>query len=220
MPLCPHCRKDAPIVYRGMMAYCTACSRPRVPLSAQSVNLAGQPSQVTGAVARVFGWLILFFGLTVALVMLALFQALLPGGFVGFAIGVPIALATIVIAYYLLRSGRVLEQEGKGAETRTKTRAILALAQNRGGRINVWDVARALMISLPQADALLTDLAKSSPDHVSVDIDEASGTLVYRIDPSGAVRLRVMDDKIRIASQSQVMEEEVETAARRSTVSH
>jgi hypothetical protein len=181
-----------------MMAYCTACGRPRVPLTATSVNLAGQPSQVTGAIARIFGWIVLFGGLTAALVLFALLQAIFPAGFVGFAFGVPVALASIVTGWALLRGGRTLEREGKGTERRTKTRAIMALAQNRGGRLSARDVAGALSISLEQADALLTDLAKSRPDHVSVEVDESSGTLIYRIDPEGAVRLRVFDDEIRI----------------------
>jgi hypothetical protein len=179
-----------------------------MPLTATSVNLAGQPSQVTGTIARIFGWIVLFFGLTIALILLAIFQALVPTGFIGWAVAIPIALVSIIVGWSLLRGGRTLHAEGKGAERRTKTQAILALAQNRGGRINAWDVAGALLISPQQADTLLTDLAKSSPDHVSVEIDESSGTLVYRIDPEGAVRLRVFDDKIRVASSREALEME------------
>jgi len=152
--------------------------------------------------------MVLLGGLFIALVLLAIFQALIPGGFVGYAIGVPIAAASAAGGIALLRGGRSLELKGKGTETRTKTQAIVALAQHRGGRINAWDVAGALSISLEQADALLTDLAKNSPDHVAVDIDDASGTLVYRVDADGAVRLRVFDDKIRIAQEQFEIEEE------------
>ena len=51
--MCPHCRQNAPIVYRGVLAYCTACGAPRPPFSAKSIDLAGQPSKIGGAVARV-----------------------------------------------------------------------------------------------------------------------------------------------------------------------
>ena len=63
MRVCPYCQNDAPVVYRGMVAYCTACGavRPAV-LPTKSINLAGQPSKVGGIVAKVFGWLVLFFG--------------------------------------------------------------------------------------------------------------------------------------------------------------
>src|SRR5437667_81825 len=32
--MCPHCRQNAPVVYRGLMAYCTACGQPRTPAEA------------------------------------------------------------------------------------------------------------------------------------------------------------------------------------------
>jgi hypothetical protein len=183
-----------------MMAYCTACNAPRMPLATASVNLAGRPSQVTGKVARVFGWIVLASGLTLALILLAIFQAIAPAAFIGWAFFVPIALVSTICGVALLRGGKNLVAEGKGTERQTKSQAILALAQHRGGKINAWDVAGALSISLQQADSLLTELAKASPDTVAVDIDESSGTLVYRIDASGALRMRIFDEKVRIAA--------------------
>ncbi len=203
-----------------MMAYCTACGGARVPLTAASVNLAGQSSQVTGTVARVFGWIVLASGLSTALILLAIFQALFPEGFVGWALFVPIALVSGISGIALLRGGRNLVNEGKGAERQTKSVAILALAQHRGGAVNVWDVSRALSISLQQADSLLTELAKSSPDNVAVEIDEASGTLVYRIDASGAVRMRVFDEKVRVAAANAEARGETQPDYLRQSSSH
>jgi hypothetical protein len=204
-----------------MMAYCTACNAPRMPLATTSVNLAGRPSQVTGTVARVFGWMVLASGLTFALILLAIFQAIVPGGFIGWAFFVPIALVSTICGVALLRGGKNLVAEGKGTERQTKSQAILALAQHRGGKINAWDVAGALSISLQQADSLLTELAKASPDTVAVDIDEASGTLVYRIDASGAaVRMRIFDEKVRIAAAQAEAEAQAQPDYLRQSSSH
>lgn len=167
-----------------------------------------------------FGWIVLASGLTLALVLLAIFQALFPAGFVGWAFFVPIALVSGISGIALLRGGKNLVNEGKGAERQTKSQAILALAQHRGGAVNVWDVSRALSIPLPQADALLTELAKSSPDNVAVEIDEASGTLVYRIDTSGAVRLRVFDEKVRVAAANAEAREDARPDYLRQSSSH
>ena len=194
------------------MAYCTACGGPRVPLTAASVNLAGRPSQVTGTVARVFGWIVLGSGLTFALILLAIFQAIWPEHYIGWAFFAPIAALSTIGGVALLRGGKNLVAEGKGTEKQTKSQAILALAQHRGGKINAWDVAGALSISLQQADALLTELAKSSPDTVAVDIDESSGTLVYRIDASGALRMRIFDEKVRIAARAAQVADVVDSA--------
>jgi hypothetical protein len=192
-----------------MMAYCTACGGPRMPLTAKSVNMAGQPSQVTGTIARIVGWLVLVGGLGLSFILLAIGQAIVPGGFIGWAFFAPIAIATIICALALLRGGKNLVAEGKGTERQTKSQAILAMAQVRGGKVDVWDVSRALSIPPQQADILLTELAKSSPDTVHVDIDEASGTLIYRIDPSGAVKMRVFDEKVRVAAaQAEALEDE------------
>lgn len=197
--VCPHCRKDAPIVYRGVAAYCTACAGARLPLTASSVNLAGRSWQVTGQVARVLGWLVLAGGLSVALMVLGLLLAIFPGVLGATLFAAPIAAASVGAGVWLLRSGRTLQSAGKGTEHRTKAQAIFALAQYRGGVVSAWDVSAALAIPPAQADALLTDLAKTSPDHVAVEIDESSGALFYRVDATGRVRMRVFDDRVRAA---------------------
>jgi hypothetical protein len=173
--MCPHCRQDAPIVYRGVAAYCTACGAPRLPLVASSVTLAGKGSKVGGTVARVFGWLVLVFGLSIALVVGAFFQWVLEGGYAGYAIGGPLALAATVLGYLLLRSGKSLQEQGTGQEKGARTKALFGLAQNRGGMITAMDAARALDIAPTEADALLTELAKTVPDQVSLEVDDEGG---------------------------------------------
>jgi hypothetical protein len=106
--MCPRCGKNAPIVYRGVAAYCTACGAPRIPLASSSVTLAGQPSKVGGTVARVLGWIVLVAGLSIAL-MLALLGLLVFTPATAAILGVPTALASIAFAVMLLKGGRGLQ---------------------------------------------------------------------------------------------------------------
>jgi len=175
---CPHCGKDAPLVYRGVAATCAACGRPRVPLTEKAVNLAGQPSKVGGEFARYLGWAVLVVGLTVAAVVAALFQALFPAGFLGWMLGLVLALAAAVVGTALVRGGKSLFASGVVAERATFLRAVFAMAQNRGGVLSALDVAQALAMSPARADALLTELAKEDPDRVRLEVDDA-GALTY-----------------------------------------
>ncbi len=177
--MCPRCRQSAPIVYRGMAATCAACGAPRVPLMGTSVTHAGKGSKLGGAVARAFGWTVLTVGLSVALVVTALLQWVVEGGYLGYAIGAPVALAALVLGTLLLRGGRTLHQRGTGQEKGTRTAALLALAQARSGMLTAADAAQALAIPVGEADALLTELAKTTPEQVSLEIDDAGG-LYYR----------------------------------------
>src|SRR5690242_5493841 len=102
--MCPRCRQSAPILYRRVMAYCTACGAPRPPLTGTSLNLAGQPSKIGGAVASVVGWIVLAGGLSLALMITLIAQALFPAGFAGYALGIPIAALSLVVGILLVRS--------------------------------------------------------------------------------------------------------------------
>lgn len=149
-----------------------------MPLANASLTHAGQPSKVGGSVARVLGWLVLAGGL-VAAALLAGLIILLGGQGAAAIVGGTIALVTAAVAYGLLRGGKVLQQSGEDAELATKSQAIYALAGTRGGVLKAWDVAQMLHVGPDEADNLLTKLAKTQPDHVTVDIDD-EGTLLYR----------------------------------------
>lgn len=190
--VCPHCRTPAPIVYRGVMAYCAGCGRPRPPLTAASVNLAGQPSKVGGSVAKVFGWLTLAGGLMLALLVAALFQALFPAGFVGWAFGGVIAVVALAVGLSLVVGGKSLSKSGVATERATRTQAIFALAANRGGMLTALDVARALGIPHPAADQLLTDLAKEDADRVKLEVDDHGG--LFYVFPAHLPPVRVAPD--------------------------
>ncbi len=177
--MCPRCRQNAPIIYRGVAAYCTACGAPRLPLASSSVTLAGQPSKVGGTVARVFGWIVLVLGLAISLLFGLGLYWLFPEGIAWLVVGLPTALASSAFAILLLRSGKSLHQIGTGEQRSARTKAIFALAQNRGGMVTAMGVAQSLNVPAEEADALLTDLAKTTPDQVSLEVDDAGG-IYYR----------------------------------------
>lgn len=185
--MCPHCRQNAPIVYRGIAAYCTACGQPRLPLVAKSVNMAGQTSQVGGTLTRVVGWTILFGGLAVSLVVFGILAAIVPALWIAVSVGLPLAIMTSLASYALIRSGRTLEQTGASEQRSTRVEAVIALAHNRRAPLSASDVAASLGIGFAQADALLTELAKKHPELVAVEIDDKGGVF-YRVD----------DPKVRI----------------------
>lgn len=197
---CPQCRSTAPIVYRGVLAYCTTCGAPRIPLVAKSTNHAGKPSIIGGALTRVFGWIVLSGGVAFGLAMLGILQAIFPAGFAGYLVGVPIMLIAATFGTLLLRGGRSLEGAGVNEQRETRTTAIFSLAENRGGIVTAADVAGALGISNAQADEILTDLAKKSSDHVVLEVDD-EGRVFYRVNARGLSRVQSFDEKLRVAER-------------------
>ena len=200
--MCPACRKDAPIVYRGVMGYCTGCGAVRGPLVAPSVTMAGQPSKVGGTVAKVFGWIVFAVGLLAALAIGGFFHLVFPDGYVGLATGGPIAVLTAIIGGSLLFGGKKLTTAGDSAQKKTREKAILALAENQGGILMAIDVSRACDITIEEADAQLTEMAKASADAVAVDLDE-HGRIYYRFTKFAPFpRVRVEAAPARVASSS------------------
>lgn len=177
--VCPHCGKDAPVVYRGALPYCTACGKIRAPLSGPAVHMTGKPSRIGGEVTRVVGWVALAAGAMVALLVGSFFQWLFAGAIIGWILGIAILVITLIVAFALLRGGRALRDSGARAEARTFEQAVDALAQSRGGILSALDVGQVLGISDVEADKYLTDFAKKNPERVRVEIDEA-GTIVYQ----------------------------------------
>lgn len=177
--MCPHCRQNAPLVYRGISAFCTACGAPRMPLANASVNLAGQTSKVGGTVARVFGWLVLAGGLLLALFVAGIMAIVsAPGAWI-LGINGSIALVTMIAAWAILRGGKALTKSGETEELAMKNQAIFALANTRNGILRPWDVAQALQVTPKEADDILTKLAKEQSDHVTIDVD-SEGNVLYR----------------------------------------
>ncbi len=202
---CPSCRRSAPIVYRGVLAYCTACGAPRMPLVAKSTTLAGKPSIIGGALTRVFGWIVLAGGAAFGLAMLGILQAIFPAGFAGWAVGLPIIFLSTLLGVLLLRSGKSLESTGVAEQRDTQVSAIFSLAEHNQNTVTAGLVGRALGMSAESADGLLTSLAKSNPDHVVLEVDD-QGNVFYRVSSRGLSRVASFDEKLRVAQETAVDE--------------
>jgi hypothetical protein len=176
--MCPHCGRDAPIIYRGLVPYCTACGGLRGPLTTASVNLAGKPAQVGGTVASVAGWLILLVGLSIGLGVALLLWAIFSLG-VALAVALPFALISTGIGVALLRGGSTMRRSGADAERATRDQALLAMAAHQGP-VTAAEAARLLNVPVGIADAMLTELAKREPERVALDIDD-QGVVRYRV---------------------------------------
>jgi hypothetical protein len=213
--MCPHCRQNAPIIYRGVFAYCSACNAPRAPFSGKALNLAGQPSKVGGTVASVFGWIVLVIGLAVGLGLMLMLQLLIPSAVIGYALGGFISVVTLAVGLLLLFGGSKLKTSGDQAQREAQMEAVYALAVNRGGAVTALDVGRSLNMAMQQADTLLTAMTKTYPEHVSVEVDE-NGSLYYQFvgkhgRPFG-MKFRVAEDG-RVQQQNELEAGEEQQAA-------
>src|SRR6185295_17707355 len=179
-----------------------------MPLAADSVNMAGQPSKVGGTVARVIGWLMLSGGWLLALLLGGIAYLVAPGSAAPWILGVPIAAITSIVAYFILKSGKQLKEDGALTEMTTKNRAIFALANTRGGILTAPDLAQSIATSLQEADDILTNLAKQYPDHVTVDVDD-NGTVLFRFPSVHWQKIRVQDPgpQMRVDARDPLEEE-------------
>lgn len=172
---CPKCGQRAPIVLRGIEARCTACGSLRVPFTASALNLVGKPSRFGGAAAKFAGWISIAMGTTVALSLALLIQSVFSGGYVGWAVGLPIFVMSWLLGLSLIFGGRRLTRSGDQAEREARMQAIRALAAHRGGSVTARKVAAKLEMTEPEADGLLTELAKTPEENVALEIDDDGG---------------------------------------------
>ncbi|XXX80533.1 hypothetical protein WMF30_17370 [Sorangium sp. So ce134] len=196
--MCPHCGKNAPVIHRGLAAYCTACGRERLPFAGKSVSLAGKPSRLGGAVAGALGWLILIGGTGLALLLGLGLAAIFPGSIAGLAIGLPIGFIALTLGLLLLISGRKLSQSGVKASRDAQVQAIFSLASHRRRPLTAQEVGVVLDLPAPEADALLTELAKQRPDEVGVEIGERGEILYTFPGVAGAAGVRFPQPSLRI----------------------
>jgi hypothetical protein len=144
------------------------------------LTFAGKPAQVGGLIARSVGWLVLAIGLPSSLIAFGVLQVLFPQGNAAWLISIPLMLLTLSVWAVTYFGGKNLGKSGDRVATQTREQAILALARTRGGALRVDDVAVALRLHPSDAEGALTDLAKSLPNELTVDIDP-EGRLVYRL---------------------------------------
>ncbi|MEI9947694.1 MAG: hypothetical protein WDO74_01600 [Pseudomonadota bacterium] len=199
---CPHCHQNAPILYKGVFAFCSACDKPRAPFSGKALAFAGQPSKVGGRVGRVVGTLVLIFGLLLAAALMLFFQLLWPAKNIGYALGSPVALISVVLGtLFLIASGR-LGRAGAEAERQTRIEAVYALAVNRNGMLTTADAARSLQLNPASVEALLSELSTTQPDYVSLEFDERGQTF-FLFSRAGA-RPHPFGAKYRVGAEGRV----------------
>lgn len=205
--MCPHCGQNAPIVYRGVVAFCSACQRQRPALIAPSVSYAGKPSSVGGTVAGVIGWILLVVGLTAALGLGLLFSVL--NTTLGLAVGIPIGILTIAVSLSLLFSSRKLKRTGVEKQKEMRRRAINGLALNRGGTLTAADVAASLDMPITEADDFLTEMAKTQSDEVTVELDDKGGIYyAFARMAQPRPRARIEEPRVRVTGVPDTFESE------------
>ncbi len=176
---CPHCRQDAPVVVRDLTARCVVCGRSRPALGQTALNLTGRPSRVGGSLARGLGYALGAFALLASAFVAWLLQAIFTEGVVGYVVAAPMAALGLVLATLLVRGGSSLRRTGEQAERDAKERAVWALAAHGGGSVTAPEVARALGMSSPDADAFLTAWAERDVDQLRLEVDDR-GRLLFQ----------------------------------------
>lgn len=179
--MCPHCGQAAPLVYRGVVAYCSACGQLRGPLTGASVTHAGTVSKAGGVVAKVAAWLSFAFGAVLFLFFGPLLTWWIPATM--------IAVLTLTVFGLLLWGSRSLAKSGAKSATETKTSAVYALAATRRGELRGVDLMQALGVSKEEGDALLEELSKSHPEDVILEVDDQGG--LYYVFPRFRQRVTV-----------------------------
>lgn len=193
--MCPHCGQPAPLVYRGVLAYCSGCGQLRGPLTGGSVTHAGSLSKAGGTVAKVFGWLVLAVGWALALVMFGLLSLVFGAATLApYLIAGAIALIASTIAALSLWGGRSLRESGQKSAEDTREQAIYALAANHHGELRAIDLMQPLSVTRHDAELMLEAMAKKTPEDVSMEIDAQGG--LYYVFPRYRQRIAV-----RVASE-------------------
>lgn len=151
---------------------------------------------------RVVGVLILIFGSLLAAALVLFFQLLWPAKNIGYALGSPIALVSIVLGTLLMIASNRLGRAGVEAERQARVEAIYALAVNRNGMLTAADTARTLQLDAASVDALLADLAKTQPEYVSLEFDD-QGQSFYLFSRAGT-RPHPFGAKYRVGTEGRV----------------
>jgi hypothetical protein len=207
---CPYCRQEAPVIVRGVRAYCTACGAPRSIVTApEAVNVVGQPARVGGTIAGTLGWAALLMGLALTLILGAI-AGLLSGG-AALWVGGFVLFCTLAVAVPLIAGGRKLKRSGEDRVRAAQEHAIFALASQRRGELTVRDVARALSVRESEADVLLTDLARRQDGSVTLEVDDNGGLsyLFHDLRASHGARVVAPPPRARVAAPPRVIDAEL-----------
>jgi len=195
-------------------AYCTVCNAPRTPFAASILNVAGKPARIGGIAARFFGWgaLIvgLFLALTLGLIIQAVASLFVATTWIGYAVGIPIALLSVIVALFGIIGGRKLGRAGEGSLRKAQLETIHGLARHQRGVVKPREAARALGVSETQADTLLATLAREPNENVSIDLDE-DGNVFYMFGSAQAIRWRIQAEQAGISDvEREALERELD----------
>jgi hypothetical protein len=212
---CTGCGQFAPIVVRGVEAFCTVCGARRTPFAADILNVAGKPALIGGHAARFAGWGVLivglFLALTIGLVVQAIAAMFVATTWIGFAIGVPIALLSVIVALFGILGGRKLVNAGELRLRKAQVETIHGLARHQRGVVKVREAARALNLDEARADAVLVALAKDPNENVSIDVDD-NGNVVYLFGSGQAIRWRIRAEESNLSPADRAkLERELES---------
>jgi hypothetical protein len=196
---CPRCQRSAPIVLRGLKGQCAACGAARVPLTAPTMSLAGEPSRLGGAAALFVGSGVLVFGLSAALGLLLLLQSIWPGTLIGWAFGIPLAVVSLFFGLLLVLGGRKLRRHGTQRRRSVELEAVRAAVAHRNGMITAAEAARALDVTEDQADSLLTELSRDADVEVNLEFED-DGRVRY-VFGRPAERFRVLEERAARAGE-------------------
>jgi hypothetical protein len=190
---CSSCGQQAPVELSGLEARCSACGARRFPLSAPSVSLTGQPARFGGSAATLFGVAVLVLGGALSIGVLLLLQSIAPTTALGWAVGIPMLVASAFFGILLLVAGNRLKKHGSAKARAVRFDALRALIAHKKRPVTPHEVARALNLSDREADALLTEFVSEYPTPVTLDVGD-DGQLRY--DFSGSeTRWRVLEEE-------------------------
>ncbi len=129
------------------------------------------------------------------------------GGAAGIAIAILGGLFGAGVGGLLWARGSASKQAAKERFGAAREHAILDLAEKRGGRLTATEVARALRISVGEADAALTAMADGS--RVSAEVSD-DGVVVYDFRELRAARQRV---EVRVDAGTEAEAETVDVGS-------
>jgi len=99
-------------------------------------------------------------------------------------------------------ASRRLGRAGTEAERQARVEAVYALAVNRNGMLTTADAARSLQLDPASVEGLLSELAKTQPEHVSLEFDE-NGQTFYLFSRAGT-RAHPFGAKYRVGTEGRV----------------
>ena len=157
------------------------------------MSLTGQPARFGGSAATLFGIAVLVLGSALSIGVLLLLQSIAPTTVLGWAIGLPMLVASVFFGVLLLIAGNRLKKHGSARARAVRFDALRALIAHKKRPVTPHEVARSLNLSDADADALLTEFVREYPTPVTLDVGD-DGQLRY--DFSGSeTRWRVLEEE-------------------------